>query len=245
MTSRLTNRLLMTQNKQVMKKVLFALCFLFLVTTLSVSAFAREENANRGPTTSLNAKNKNTEAKDLREDLKASASATRQQFKERLQTIKNDAKRQIIEKLTEKMNRVNSRRVDHWRKILARLTDILDRIKATDKHSSELDAAVSQAEVKLASASAAVEAQSTREYTVNIASESALKINAGKAISAEQHDFQSVLKQINDAKQSVHKALMLLKRTFGGPLRNEASPLPKVASGSATEPTEATGSSNL
>lgn len=175
-----------------------------------------------------------TEDGHIRDEFKASASAIRQHFQEELKIVKDQRKKLILEKLGDKMNQVNTNRVNHWQQVLTRLKDVLNRIKATNKHNTELDAAIVTADAKIAAAQAAVNAQSTKTYTIEIASGSALKSSAGGAISAEQHDLQGVLKLINDAKQSVFKALMLLKRSFGGPLPKTASGSGSIATSSGT-----------
>lgn len=147
---------------------------------------------------------------ELREIRKASVSAIKEQFKLKIQTIKDEVKQQIVEKFAEKMNRVSQKRVEHWNRILARLSEILAFISG--KLGADNPSVVIATE-KLALAQAAVDAQEGKVYVINIGTESALKSNAGQAMSEEQQDLQTISKLVNDARKAVHDALRVLKQS--------------------------------
>lgn len=174
------------------KKGLLFVLFLGLVVivTQSQSAFAKNSD------------------NELRGERKASISALKKQFKLEIRKIRDEKKQLIAEKFVEKMNRVNQKRVEHWRKVLARLTEILALI------SSKLGTGNSSVQIaaeKLATAQAAVDAQALKEYSLEVSSESALKSNAGQAMASEQSDLRTVLNLVNEARKAVHDALRVLK----------------------------------
>lgn len=156
------------------------------------------------------AENDKTELKrEFREERRASTSALKKQFKLETRKIRDEKKQLIAEKFVEKMNRVNQKRVEHWRKVLARLIEILALI------SSKLGASNSSVQIateKLATAQAAVDAQEGKVYDMNIGTESALKSNAGQAMASEQSDLRTVLNLVNEARKAVHDALRVLKQ---------------------------------
>lgn len=157
--------------------------------------------------------------------------AKKAEFRQQLAALKDTRRQTILQNLADKMNRVNKQRVEHWRKVLARLQEVLAKIqakgtalKSSGKDTSSLDAAIASASAQLTAATAAVDSQAGREYIINIATGSGLKANAGQAISGEQADLQGVLKIINDARKAVYHAVRILAQLTGEKLGNEASP---------------------
>jgi hypothetical protein len=62
--------------------------------------------------------------KEFRMENQASRSARKEEFRAKMATLKDERKKQILEKLSDKLERVYQRRVAHWRKVLARLTEV-------------------------------------------------------------------------------------------------------------------------
>ncbi len=171
------------------------------------------------------------ERKELLAEKKASDSALRADLKTNLLKIRDEKKKEIVEKLGEKVIKINSTRVDHFENILDKLKEILARIdskssdlKSSGKDTTELDAAIAKASADLDLASSIVSSQSAKTYTINISTSSALRRDTGKLISGMQSDLRTTMSIVNTAKKSVHTALMVLKRSFGGSLPKTATP---------------------
>lgn len=138
-----------------------------------------------------------------KEEAKALIQAKRDEFKIKLQAIKDQKKKALALRIDAKLARVNENQTAKYTKVLVRLQDFLDKIKSeTD---TQVLADVTLAQTAMDTAKAAVEAQSAKSYTMTIADDSTLKLNAGTAVSQLRLDLMAIYKQVLDAKQAVQK----------------------------------------
>lgn len=169
-------------------------------------------------------KKKLEELKDKRkaefEKYKEEIGKRKQEFQKRLQEIRDTKKKEIVAKANEKMNRVNARRVEEWKKTLARLAQYLGQVqnkaaklKSNGKDTTGVDSAIVKAQAAIDEATAAVNTQGTKDYTLSIGTELTLKNVIGQAISAEQSDLKTIQQSVDTAKKAVAAAVSALRQT--------------------------------
>lgn len=205
----------------------------FLISALAISIIPQAsfalDNTNFPPdlpTTTL----KTTLQKD-RQELKAEMQTKRQTFRNQINTIKDERKKLIAERIDDRVATSNARLTNKMSIALTRISNILakiktkrDTLKASGKDTTALDAAIAAAQDSIAKAQAAVDIQETKAYSATIGDDATLKNIIGQMISGFRLDIQGVHKLVVDAKQAVVKALSELAK-----LRGDGN----VASGSA------------
>ena len=139
----------------------------------------------------------------------------REEFKVNLQTIRDVAKRSLVVRIDSRIGSVNQRVTNRFSTILNKLQSILNKFiermqdaSLAGKDTTDLDAAIGIAQVAVENAKTAVSTQSANMYTIEIASESALRSDVGETISQFRADLTAVHKMIVDAKQAVQKVVM-------------------------------------
>lgn len=144
-------------------------------------------------------------------------------LKERLAKFKDKQKAQIIDRIGNTLNNINSNWVEHANRFLVNLTRILDRLQekvnaqaTSGKDATSTNSAIANAKAKIASASAAVASQSAKEYTVSISSESAAKAEIKSTRESFQSDWEKIRRMLIDARQAVGKAIETAATTMGG-----------------------------
>lgn len=148
-------------------------------------------------------------------DEKEMIKTKREGFKERLQTISDEAKRLLTERIDTKMAVVNQKTTTRFSTVLEKLESILNRIIATGQDlkvkgidTAALDSATLSAQKAIDNAKSTVASQTAMIYIIQIASESALKSSVGSTVSQLRQDLKDVHKAVVDAKQAVQKAIM-------------------------------------
>lgn len=156
--------------------------------------------------------------KDKREELKDK----KEEFREKLQTIRDEKKRAMVERIDEKISRMNNTHTARFSKTLEKLEMILNRItehgqnlKSKGIDTLKLDSAVASAKTAINAAKVAVESQSAKTYTIDVASENRLKTTVGSIVSMFRKDLRDVHKTVVDAKQAVQSAEMELAKVRG------------------------------
>jgi len=154
--------------------------------------------------------------------------AKKEEFKERLQTIRDSAKRRLVERIDTRMGSVNQRVTNRFLSVLDKLQSILNRMvgKAGDAKlkgidTTALNLAIESAQGSIDDAKAIVASQAANLYAIEIASESALRVNVGSVVSELKSDLRDVHKAIVDAKQSVQKVVMEFAKLRGSGLKEE------------------------
>lgn len=211
--------------------VLFVLpLFLFIVSVGANSTVAGTTDSASTTTKQLplirekremiikNREESRTILKDKREELKDK----KEEFREKLQTIRDEKKRAMVERIDEKISRMNNTHTARFSKTLEKLEMILNRItehgqnlKSKGIDTLKLDSAVASAKTAINAAKVAVESQSAKTYTIDVASENRLKTTVGSIVSMFRKDLRDVHKTVVDAKQAVQNAEMELAKVRG------------------------------
>jgi hypothetical protein len=140
----------------------------------------------------------------VRNDAKALLQTKREEFKARVLTIKDQAKKALIERIDGRIAEVNKNQTDKFIDVLNKLQVFIDRANGTASDTAKLtDTTVAQNMIN--SARTAVTAQAEKSYTMMITDDAALKVNAGTTVSQFRHDLIAVHKLVQDAKQAVQK----------------------------------------
>ncbi|EKD62741.1 MAG: hypothetical protein ACD_52C00076G0006 [uncultured bacterium] len=163
-----------------------------------------------------------TEFREKRQEAIGELQENKEEFRLRLQEIKDEQKRKIIENIDLRLTSINDKWINHWNRVLSRLTEILAKIgsKASvlsedGKDIASVSSAIASAETAIASAQEAVNGQAGQLYVINLADEKNLGRNVASTINDFHTDIKSVLEKIKDARVAVGDALKALKGVAG------------------------------
>lgn len=195
-------------------------CFVFLLITLSSLVNAQTNTSTDSASSRLKQQMRDLQAKkhaevsqikkesraELRQQIKKTVQAKREavreavairkeEFKAKLQTIRDEKKKALVERIDAKLTHVNVKHTDRFTQVLSNLQTILDKISEdTDK---------TDAQAAIDTAQAAVETQAAKIYTITISAETALRSDVGAVTSQLRLDLMATHKLIIDAKQAV------------------------------------------
>lgn len=131
-------------------------------------------------------------------------------LKIRLDAFKDKRKAQIAERVNTNLNKINQKQTDQMKKHLDLMTSLLDKLE-TRVNEEEVKTAIAPARATIATASATVVAQSQKDYTITVSSESKIRTDAQAMKNQLKTDLQAVRKGVIDAKRSVSNAVRIAK----------------------------------
>lgn len=145
---------------------------------------------------------------------KEAHAAARAEFKEKMSELKDERKKNIIEKLDTRFAAVNKKATDHFTQVLDRMSAVLAKIKtkaveakaAGRRDTATLDADIVIAENLISSAKFEITQQADKEYVITLSTEDKLRMDVGKTASSLHADLRDVHKTVIEAKQAVMKA---------------------------------------
>ena len=160
--------------------------------------------------------------KEARENLQDRIEAKRAELKVRLQRIKDERKKQVVERIDKNLDAINKRMTDHFVNALGKLEDILVRIgERTDRAQDQgidvasVNTAIIAAQEVIKVARAAVEAQAAKTYTIVVNTETGLKSDVGKVRQALHADLRVVFEAVKKARDAVHEAARAFAKVHG------------------------------
>lgn len=155
---------------------------------------------------------------EMMEKMKTAVAEQRSALKEQLKVIKDQRKQQVVERLDERVNKINEIRTDRFLNLLSKFEDFLDRISARadalekeGKDISGVRSAVTAAENAISESRAAIEAQAGKIYKIIITTEGNLGSDVSAAVKARQNDLKTIGETVKEAHDAVKKALAALK----------------------------------
>lgn len=175
----------------------------------------------------------NSNSVNKREEIKASASATREEAqqnalekrtaaRERWQAIKDERKLAALERIETHLVNINTRITDHFSRVLTRLEAILakistraDRAAKNGKDISSVTTATASAQAAIDDAKAAVAAQAANTYEVTIDDETAARSEVQTAMQELKADLAAVREAVTAAREAVHAAAQALRLVIG------------------------------
>lgn len=159
---------------------------------------------------------------------RASASATfkaeREAFQNRLQTIKDTAKKTKLENVSQVISQVNSNRttimankLTTMDEIIAKITTGLSTLSEGGRDTSAAQVALSAANTAISAAKSAVATQAGKEYVIGITSENNLGEDVSRARTTLATDLKAVETAITHARQAVSDAIAAYASLKGEP----------------------------
>jgi hypothetical protein len=142
-----------------------------------------------------------TQAKN---DTKALIQTKRDEFNEHVLTIKDQAKKALVERIDARITEVNKIQTTKFIDVLNKLQVFVDRVNGTASDTAKLiDATAAQNLIN--SARTAVNTQAEKSYVMTVTNDTTLRANAGITVSQFRRDLIAVHKLVLDAKLAVLK----------------------------------------
>ena len=127
--------------------------------------------------------------------------AKREEFKEKLQTVRDERKKKIVERADAKLTEINKRRTDAMVRHLDKMGEILAKVKVRGGDTTAAEAAVVEAR-------SAVAAQAAKTYTITVSTEDKLRINVGETMKVLTTDLRNLHEgKIVPARKAVSDAI--------------------------------------
>jgi len=159
--------------------------------------------------------------KALRQEQKEEIAQRREAFKEQVTKIKDEAKKEIVERIYNKIADINTKQTEQMNTVLQRLTVILTHIEertqiaeTNGENTTAVKAAITSAKSALTTAQSKIDEQAAKTYTATITTDNALRNVIGNMVVRFRTDMTNTRKYVLDARESVVQArreLMKLK----------------------------------
>ncbi len=160
---------------------------------------------------------------------------------EKLKTIKDERKKEVIKKISGQFQEINTKKLEHFSNVLKQMEGVLVKIKARAEKATAGGADMSALNVKIAAfetavttARAAIVAQSAKVYSIEVTTDEHLKNNTGATRQALQKDLKTVfdlVKNAHEALKGITKELAKI-RIVGS--EEHASTTPAIATTTTT-----------
>lgn len=144
-------------------------------------------------------------------------------IKGKLAKFKDKVKANRVENINNNLNVINKRRTNSMAQALEKMSQILEKLKtkageavAAGKDVSELNSAITSAEVEWAEADAAVKAQMENDYSIDVNKESTVKEDAATARNSLRTDLKSAHTQVVEARQALSNAIQTAVSSMQG-----------------------------
>ena len=142
-----------------------------------------------------------------RQNAIAARKETRAEFQEKLNKLKDEKKKIVVDRLNTKIAESNTKATGKMKEALAKFTIHLTRLqersanlKAAGKDTANLDRLITTATTAVATAITAVEAQAAKIYTLTITNDVTVKAEVGKTTSQFRLDIQAAHKTVTAAR---------------------------------------------
>lgn len=140
------------------------------------------------------------------------------QIRAKIQAFKDKQKAEIASRVNTNLNKINQNQTDQMLKHLGLMSQLLDKLatrvssNSPDiKDTSLANQAIADSRETIAKAKTAVEAQTQKDYTINVTTESKIRADAQEKRDQLFKDITAVRKLVIDAKQSVANAVRVAK----------------------------------
>jgi len=207
-----------------MKKLLIY-SFLAVFLAFPVSA---QTGTTTGNTLETDRERVRSEIMEMRDDFKTRMDAEkaelqgeiqdkREALRAQLQKVKDERRREVVERIDVRLDELNARMLDHFSNVLDRLEDVLERIASrADKAEgrgldvSTVRTAITDALSSITSARSAVQVQAGKTCIVTVTTENNLRVDVGKARKCLHDNLTVVREAVKAAKEAVRKAATTL-----------------------------------
>ena len=155
--------------------------------------------------------------------MKTTVQTRRDELKIKLEKIKDDRKKTTVERIDKNLTDLSNRMTTHYGKVIDQIADVLKRVisrtdtaQANGRDVTAARTAITNGQNAIATARAAVVAQVSKVYSLNITSDTALKSNVGVARQALRDDLKKVGDSVKAARDTVRQATVSLAQIRGG-----------------------------
>lgn len=138
----------------------------------------------------------------------------KKEFHEKLAAIKEQRKKQLLQRIQDKTAQINTKRTDFMSAVLEKLASILARsearvsdAKSRGINTTAAESAIAIAKQKIDQAKSSLESQAGQTYSLEIQSETTLKATVGQTVSELESDLKSAHALVVAAKQAVSDAV--------------------------------------
>lgn len=152
-----------------------------------------------------------------KEDVKKKIETEKLRLSEKLKSIKDERKKQTVQKVNAEIQALNVRKLEHYSSVLNQIEEVLKKVGTRVDNASvrglEVGAVrtnMTAVETAIAAARTAIVAQSTKVYTVTITTEGGLKNDTGVTRQALQKDLSVVQSLVKNAHEALRKAVVSL-----------------------------------
>lgn len=136
--------------------------------------------------------------------------------------MRDERKKLIVERVQEKLGKVNEKRTDHFLKVLERLSTILDKIqsrtekaKAEGKNVTAVETAIASARTAISTAQSAVNVQKAKTYQITVNDDTTARNDVGAATKQLQEDLRVVQDAVAAARNAVQNVFKEIKTLVG------------------------------
>ncbi len=219
-----------------------------LNSTLATEDKMSEKTASNAAISELR-RTRKAEIEKIRLEKKSEMAVKKAKFEEQLQTLKDETKKQIAEKISERLTTSNTNATNRMFEIIDKLNEIMLRIEAkvTDAKTNGIDTTVQDegiqnAKLAIQGASDAITEQAAKEYIITVGDDTTLRNDVGTVVSQQKQDLRTTYELVRSARQAVRQVAKslkdLLKTTMNSESEATTSALPNTVASPVSLPVQ-------
>jgi len=219
-----------------------------LNSTLATEDKMSEKTASNAAISELR-RTRKAEIEKIRLEKKSEMAVKKAEFEEQLQTLKDETKKQIAEKISERLTTSNTNATNRMFEIIDKLNEIMLRIEAkvTDAKTNGIDTTVQEegiqnAKSAIQGASDAITEQAAKEYIITVGDDTTLRNDVGTVVSQQKQDLRTTYELVRSARQAVRQVAKslkdLLKTTMNSESEATTSALPNTVASPVSLPVQ-------
>jgi len=219
-----------------------------LNSTLATEDKMSEKTASNAAISELR-RTRKAEIEKIRLEKKSEMAVKKAEFEEQLQTLKDETKKQIAEKISERLTTSNTNATNRMFEIIDKLNEIMLRIEAkvTDAKINGINTTVQEegiqnAKLAIQGASDAITEQAAKEYIITVGDDTTLRNDVGTVVSQQKQDLRTTYELVRSARQAVRQVAKslkdLLKTTMNSESEATTSALPNTVASPVSLPVQ-------
>lgn len=177
--------------------------------TVQEQTQTQEQYSNQGENTQNRIQNKVTQQQQLLQ-----LQQKREEFRERLQQIKDLQKQKILSNLDKAFTNINQRWTAHFSLVLKRLTKILDKVKILAEKKDPLQLPkIDALYLQIEELEKKVNQQAQKDYIIDLSETEKIGTAAREVHSQLREDLQSLREEIKNLRDAIHKVIISLSNS--------------------------------
>ena len=189
------------------------------------------------------------EIEKLRLENKSEMAAKKAEFEEQLKTLKDETKKQIAEKISERLTTSNTNATNRMFEVIDKLNEIMLKIESKIENAKTngidttiQDAGVQNAKSAIQAASDAITEQAAKEYIITVGDDTTLRSDVEIIVSQQKQDLRTTYELVRSARQAVRQVAKslkdLLKTTMDSGAEATPSAMPNTVASPITLPVQ-------